>query len=326
MSMLRYLIRRLLYLIPLFFGILIIVFVATRLAGNPVQLMTIQNPHITPEFRQQLTEYYGLDKPVYYQFFLFIGQLLQGNLGNSYAIRGGISVTTLIGDYAWLTIQLQLVALVLSLLIAIPVGIISAQKQYSKLDVTVTTTSLLGTCIPVFYMGIIAIIIFAYFLGWFPAGGANAILAERYMLGSFEIDRLWHLALPTAVLTFAILAPVVLLVRSSMLEVLRQDYILAARASGLSERTVVYKHALRNALIPVVTYVGLYFGGMLAGAPITETVFNWPGVGRLFVEATTKLDFPVIMGITVFITIMTLIANLITDLTYGYIDPRIRLE
>ena len=324
--MIRYLIRRLLYLIPLFFGILIIVFVATRLAGNPVQLMTIQNPHITPEFRQQLTEYYGLDKPVYYQFFLFIGQLLQGNLGNSYAIRGGISVVTLIDDYAWLTIQLQLLALILSLFIAIPIGITSAKKQYSKLDVTVTTTSLLGTCIPVFYMGIIAIIIFSYFLGWFPASGANAILTERYLFGSFEIDRLWHMVLPTAVLTFAILAPVVLLVRSSMLEVLRQDYILAARASGLSERTVIYKHALRNALIPVVTYVGLYFGGMLAGAPITETVFNWPGVGRLFVEATTKLDFPVIMGITVFITIMTLIANLITDITYGYIDPRIRLE
>jgi ABC-type dipeptide/oligopeptide/nickel transport system permease component len=326
MSMLRYLIRRLLYLIPLFFGILIIVFVATRLAGNPVQLMTIQNPHITAEFRQRLTEYYGLDKPVYYQFFLFIGQLLQGNLGNSYAIRGGIAVTTLISDYAWLTIQLQFLALVLSLLIAIPVGIISAQKQYSKLDVTVTTTSILGTCIPVFYMGIIVIIIFSYFLGWFPAGGANAILTERYLFGSFAIDRLWHMVLPTAVLTFAILAPVVLLVRSSMLEVLRQDYILAARASGLSERTVVYKHALRNALIPVVTYVGLYFGSMLAGAPITETVFNWPGVGRLFVDATTKLDFPVIMGITVFITIMTLIANLITDIAYGYIDPRIRLE
>jgi peptide/nickel transport system permease protein len=324
--MIRYLIRRLLYLIPLFFGILIIVFVATRLAGNPVQLMTIQNPHITSEFRQRLTEYYGLDKPVYYQFFLFIWQMLQGNLGNSYAIRGGIAVTTLIEDYAWLTFQLQLLALILSLIIAIPIGIISAKKQYSKLDVTVTTTSLLGTCIPVFYMGIIAIIIFAYFLGWFPAGGANAILQERYLFGSLVLDRIWHLVLPTGVLTFALLAPIVLLIRSSMLEVLRQDYILAARASGLSERSVIYKHALRNAIIPVVTWVGIYFGSMLAGAPITETVFNWPGVGRLFVEATTKLDFPVIMGITVFITIMTLIANLITDLAYGYIDPRIRLE
>jgi ABC-type dipeptide/oligopeptide/nickel transport system permease component len=324
--MVRYIIRRLIYLIPLFFGILIIVFAATRIAGDPVQLMIGQNPRITAEAKLRLTEYYGLDKPLYYQFLLFIWQLFQGNLGNSYAIRGGIAVTTLINDYAWLTFELQLAALFFSLLIAIPIGIISAKKQYSKLDVTVTTTSLLGTCIPVFYMGIIAIIIFAYFLGWVPSGGANSILPGRYPFGSIILDSLWHMALPTAVLTFAILAPVVLLVRSSMLEVLRQDYILAARASGLSERSVVYKHALRNALIPVVTYVGLYFGSMLAGAPITETVFNWPGVGRLFVEATTKLDFPVIMGVTVFITIMTLVANLLTDITYGYIDPRIRLE
>jgi peptide/nickel transport system permease protein len=324
--MIRYILRRVLYLIPLFFGILIIVFAATRIAGDPVQLMTVQNPRITPEAKLRLTEYYGLNKPLYHQFFLFLWQLFEGNLGNSYAIRGGTAVTTLIGDYAWLTFELQLSALLLSLLIAIPIGILSAKKQYSKLDVSVTTTSLLGTCIPIFYMGIIAIIIFSYFLGWFPPGGAHSILPERYPFGSYIIDSLWHMVLPTAVLTFAILAPVVLLVRSSMLEVLRQDYILAARASGLSERSVVYKHALRNALIPVVTYVGLYFGAMLAGAPITEKVFNWPGVGRLFVEATTKLDFPVIMGITVFITIMTLIANLVTDITYGYIDPRIRLE
>lgn len=324
--MIRYIIRRLIYLIPLFFGILVIVFVASRIAGDPVQLMTTQNPRITAESKQLLREYYGLDKPLYYQFFMFIGQLFQGNLGNAYVIRAGIPVVTLIGERVWLTFQLQLVALVLSLLIAIPVGILSAKKQYSKLDVSVTTTSLLGTCIPVFYMGIIAIIIFSYYLGLFPHGGAYSLLAARYPFGSPLIDNLWHMVLPTAVLTFAIIAPVVLLVRSSMLEVLRQDYILAARASGLSERSVIYRHALRNALIPVVTYVGLFFGTMLAGAPITETVFNWPGVGRLFVAATTKLDFPVIMGITVFITIMTLFANLITDLTYGYIDPRIRLE
>jgi ABC-type dipeptide/oligopeptide/nickel transport system permease component len=324
--MIRYIVRRIIYLIPLFFGVLIIVFVASRLAGDPVRLMTVQNPRITPEARQNLTEYYGLDQPLYYQFILFLSQLFQGNLGNAYGIRGGTAVTTLIDDYAWLTFELQLAALILSLLIAIPIGITSAKKQYSKLDVSVTTTSILGTCIPVFYMGIIAIIIFSYFLGWFPYGGAHSLLPERYPFGSYALDELWHMALPTAVLTFATLAPIVLLVRSSMLEVLRQDYILAARATGLSERSVIYKHALRNTLIPIVTYVGLYFGAMLAGAPVTETVFNWPGVGRLFVEATTKLDFPVIMGITVFITMMTLIANLITDITYGYIDPRIRLE
>ena len=314
------------YLIPLFFGILILVFVASRLAGDPVKLMTAFNPRITQAAVQNLREYYGLDKPLYYQFFLYVWNLLQGNLGNSYQIRGGTAVSTLIGDYAWETFKLQLAALFFSLLIAIPVGVTSARKQYSKLDVSVTTTSLIGTCIPIFYTGIVAILIFSYYLGWFPPFGAHTLLAERYPFGSYTLDELWHMVLPTAVLTFAELAPIVLLVRSSMLEVLRQDYVLAARAGGLSERTVIYKHALRNALIPVVTYVGLYFGAMLAGAPITETVFNWPGVGRLFVEATTELDFPVIMGITVLITLMTLVANLITDITYAFIDPRIRLE
>jgi peptide/nickel transport system permease protein len=315
-----------LYLIPLFFGILVLVFVASRLAGDPVKLMTAFKPTIKPEYIQRLTEYYGLDKPLYYQFFLYIWNMFRGDLGNAYSIRGGTAVTTLIGDYAWETFKLQLAALFFSLLIAIPVGILSARKQYSKLDVSVTTISLVGTCIPVFYMGIVAILIFSYYLGWFPPFGAHTLLAERYPFGSYAVDEMWHMVLPTAILTFATLAPVVLLVRSSMLEILRQDYILAAKAGGLSERAVMYKHALRNALIPVVTYVGLYFGGMLAGAPITETVFNWPGVGRLFVEAINGLDFPVIMGITVFITLMTLIANLVTDITYAYIDPRIRLE
>ena len=324
----RYLVRRLLYLIPLFLGILIIVFAATRMAGDPIQLMTGFNPYITEEAKNNLIRYYGLDQPLYVQFFIYLSQLFQGNLGNAYNIGGGIEVTALISYYIGPTIVLQVAAMLLALVIAIPIGIISARKQYSKLDMTVTTTSLLGTCIPVFYMGIIAILIFGYYLGWFPAGGLITQITEtrNYFLGNQTLDILWHMAIPTGVLTFAILAPIVLLIRSSMLEVLKQDYILAARASGLSERVVIFKHALRNALIPVVTWVGIYFGGMLAGAPITETVFNWPGIGRLFVQATQKLDFPVIMGITVLITIMTLIANLITDLTYGYIDPRIRVE
>jgi len=325
--MLRYIVRRLLYLIPLFFGILVLVFVASRLAGDPVQLMTAFKPTIRPEAVEALRRYYGLDQPLWYQFFLYVSNLFRGDFGNAYSIGGGAAVTTLIASRVWETFKLQLAALFFSLVIAIPVGVLSARKQYSKLDVSVSTVSLVGTCIPIFYMAIIAILIFSYYLGWFPYGQAHSLpIAGRYPFGSYTLDELWHLILPTAVLTFATLAPIVLLVRSSMLEVLKQDYILAARAGGLSERTVIYKHALRNALIPVVTYVGLYFGGMLAGAPITEKVFNWPGVGRLFIEALSGLDFPVIMGITIFITLMTLIANLITDMTYAYIDPRIRLE
>ena len=237
----RYVIRRLIYLIPLFLGILIIVFAATRVSGDPVRLMTALNPHITEEARNNLISYYGLDQPLYTQFFIYLSNLFQGDLGNSYAIRGGIAVTTLIGDYIGPTILLQTVAMFSAVLIAIPVGIISAKKQYSKLDMTVTTTSLLGTCIPVFYMGIIAILIFGYFLGWFPAGGLITQITEtrNYFLGNQTLDVFWHMVIPTGVLTFALLAPIVLLIRSSMLEVLKQDYILAARASGLSERVVI---------------------------------------------------------------------------------------
>ena len=323
MSVLKYVLRRSLYLIPVFFGITLLVFTIERLAGDPVQLYTALNPHINEAQRQALRQYLGLDQPIQNQYFTWLSELFTLNLGYSYS--SGL-VSTLIAEKVWATLELQLIGLALSLVIAIPIGILSARKRYSLLDVTITNSSLIGTSIPVFFLGVAFILIFGYYLHWFPSGGFQSTLPSQYPYGSVVLDQLWHLALPSAVYTFALLAPVVLLVRSSMLEVLRQDFILAARASGLSERTVIYKHALRNALIPIVTYVGLYFGGLLAGAPVTETVFNWPGIGAQFVVSTTELDFPVIQAIVVLITLMTLIANLITDVTYAYIDPRIRLE
>ncbi len=323
MSVLKYVLRRSLYLIPVFFGITLLVFTIERLAGDPVQLYTALNTHINEAQRQALRQYLGLDQPIQNQYFIWLSELFTLNLGYSYS--SGL-VSTLIAQKVWATLELQLIGLALSLLIAIPIGILSARKRYSLLDVTITNSSLIGTSIPVFFLGVAFILIFGYYLHWFPSGGLQSTLPTQYPYGSLFLDLLWHLALPSAVYTLALLAPVVLLVRSSMLEVLRQDFILAARASGLSERTVIYKHALRNALIPIVTYVGLYFGGLLAGAPVTETVFNWPGIGAQFVVSTTQLDFPVIQAIVVLITLMTLIANLITDVTYAYIDPRIRLE
>jgi peptide/nickel transport system permease protein len=322
-SVLKYFIRRSLYVIPVFFGITLLVFTIERLAGDPVQLYTALNPRVTEVQRQALRHFLGLDQPIPLQYFQWLSQLLTGNLGFSYAYG---SVSTIISQELWATLELQLIGLALSLAIAIPIGILSARKRYSLLDVTVTNTSLIGTSIPIFFLGVAFILIFGYDLHWFPSGGLQSITPDKYPFGSLLLDRLWHLTLPAAVYTFALLAPVVLLVRSSMLEVLRQDYILAARASGLRERTVIYKHGLRNALIPIVTYVGLYFGGLLAGAPVTETVFNWPGVGRQFVASTGNLDFPVIQAIVVIITLMTLVANIVTDVTYAYIDPRIRLE
>jgi peptide/nickel transport system permease protein len=326
LSFTKYVIRRTLYLIPVFFGITLLVFSIERLAGDPVNLLTALNPNISEHQRQLLRQYFGLDKPIHLQYLNWLSQLFTGNLGNAYAIGGGLPVSTLLGERSWLTLEIQLLGLALSLLIAIPIGVLSAKRRYSKLDITVSNTALVGTSIPIFFLGIVFILVFGYNLGLFPPGLAESTAPIQYPYGSLILDRLWHLTLPTAVYTFAILAPVVLLVRSSMLEVLRQDYILAARASGLRERTVTYKHGLRNALLPVVTYVGLYFGGILAGAPITETVFNWPGVGQLFVMATNKLDFPVIQGIVVAITLMTLVANIFTDISYAVIDPRIRLE
>ncbi|OLC61136.1 hypothetical protein AUH73_07945 [archaeon 13_1_40CM_4_53_4] len=323
MSILKYVLRRSLYLIPVFFGITLLVFAIERLAGDPVQLYTALNPHITEAQRQTLRHYLGLDLPLQDQYLQWLSELFTLNLGFSYS--SGL-VSSLIAEKVWATLELQLIGLVLSLAIAIPIGVLSARKRYSILDVTVTNSSLIGTSIPVFFLGVAFILVFGYHLHWFPSGGLQSTIPAQYPYGSVILDQLWHLALPSTVYTLALLAPVVLLVRSSMLEVLRQDYILAARASGLSERTVIYKHGLRNALIPIVTYVGLYFGGLLAGAPVTETVFNWPGVGAQFVISTTQLDFPVIQAIVVLITLMTLVANLATDVTYAYIDPRIRLE
>ncbi len=327
MSLTKYLIRRALYLVPVFFGITFLVFSIERLAGDPVKLLTAGQTRVTEEQRQLLRQYFGLDKPLYAQYFLSLSELSTGNLGYAYTTGGGAPVSTLIGQRAVATIELQLLGLVFSLLIAIPIGVMSAKKRYSKMDLAITNTALIGTSIPIFFLGIIVILVFsAKTGGLLPYGGLQSISPSQYPFGNAIVDQLWHLVLPTSVYTFAILAPVVLLVRSSMLEVLRQDFILAARASGLKERTVVYKHGLRNALLPVSTYVGLYFGGLLTGAPITETVFNWPGVGRLFVDAINTLDFPVIQGVVVIITLMTLVANLITDISYAYIDPRIRIE
>ena len=303
------------------------VFAIERLAGDPIRLLTALNPKINEEQRQLLRQYYGLDKPLIVQYLTWVGQLLTGDLGVSYNSGGGanVPVSTLLAERSWLTLEIQLIGLFLSLIIAVPIGILSARKRYSKLDVTVSNTALVGTSIPIFFLGIVFILVFGYKLRLFPAGGAGSAYPSQYPFGSLLLDRVWHLALPVSVYTFAILAPVVLLVRSSMLEILRLDFILAARASGLKESTVIYRHGLRNALIPITTYIGLYFGGLLAGAPITETVFNWPGVGALFVTATNNLDFPVIQGVIVAITLMTFAANIITDISYSYIDPRIRL-
>ena len=321
----RYVARRLIYLIPLFFGISILNFSLMHMAGDPVRLMTLGNPSLNIEqVRNNLRIYYGLDKPIYVQYAKWMSHFVRGDLGNSFF--SGRAVNKIIGLFAWETVKLQLAALIVALVIGVPIGIYSAKKQYSKVDFVVTSSAILGISIPIFYMGILLIIAFSFYLGLFPSFGAHSLQTSRYPLGSSVLDSLWHLALPTLAIAWVSMALYIRLIRSSMLEVLRQDYILAARASGLSENTIIFKHALKNALIPLVTYVGISVGLLLAGAPMTETVFTWPGLGWLYVNAVTQLDFPVIMGINMIITLIILAANLIVDMFYGIIDPRIRYE
>lgn len=320
-SVFRYVARRLLFMIPVFLGVAILTFAVGNAAGNPLDLIRagLRNP--SPQVIEALRQYYHLDRPVYERFLLWFGELLQGNLGVS---QSGRPVAQQIGAWAFTTLELQLISLVLAVAIGIPVGVYSAKKQYSNADYAITSVAIFGYSMPTFWLGIMLIIVFSFYLGWLPSSGAQGI--SFFWWGNPILDHLAHLVLPVTVLTYVTLAAIVRLVRANMLEVLRQDYILAARSSGLSDRTVTYRYALRNAISPVVTLVGLSFGAALGGAPATETTFSWPGLGYAFAQAALNLDIPLVQGITVVITIMVLVANLITDMAYVALDPRVRID
>jgi ABC-type dipeptide/oligopeptide/nickel transport system permease component len=320
-SVLRYIVRRLLFMIPVFLGVAILTYAVGNAAGNPINLIRIGLRYPSPQVIEAMTRYYHLDRPVYERFLLWLWQLLQGNLGVS---TSGRPVAQQIGSWAITTLELQVISLVLAVVIGIPVGVYSAKHQYSKSDYVITSTAIFGYSMPVFWLGIMLIIIFSFDLGWLPSSGAVGLSFVWW--GNPLFDHLAHLILPVTVLTYVDLATVVRLVRANMLEALRQDYILAARSSGLSENTVTYRYALRNAISPVVTVIGLSFGAALGGAPATETTFSWPGLGYAFTQAALNLDIPLVQGITVVITIMVLAANLITDLTYAMLDPRVRID
>jgi peptide/nickel transport system permease protein len=313
-------------MIPLVLGISILSFLVMYAAGDPIKIATAGNPRITEGQRNALREYYGLNDPIPIQYLRWLSHVVVLDFGKS--LYGGRPVNELIGSWLWETVKLQLVSLALALLIAIPIGVRSAVKQYSLSDFVVTTLSIFGVSMPVFWTGLMAILVFSFWLGWLPSSGAYGYPKLWPLFGITHpiLDEIAHLILPASVLAFAEMALYVRLVRSQMLEVLRQDYILAARASGVPERVIIYKYALRNAISPVITYIGISLGTIISGAPLTETVFSWPGLGRRFTEAASLLDFPVVMGITMLLTIMCAIANLIVDISYSIIDPRIRVE
>lgn len=322
-AMFRYIVRRLLYMIPLAIGISIIAFITMYAAGDPISLIRAGKPNVNQATIDGLKAYYGLDKPVPVQYLNWLANILQLNFGRS--LYGGQSVNTLIGPEILPTIELQIISLLIAFAISIPIAVHSARKPYSKQDLTVTSFSLFGVSMPTFWFGLILIIIFSFTLGWFPSAGAKGAAGFLWW-GNPVLDVIAHFVLPVVVLVYVSLAQNIRLIRANMLEILRSDYILAARASGISERKVVYGYALRNAITPAVTFLALALGGMLAGAPMTEYVFSWPGLGRQYVSSTLSLDFPTIMAITMLITVMTLVANLIMDILYVYIDPRVRIR
>lgn len=314
--MISYIIRRSLMAIPLLIGITILSFAIIQMApGGPSSLM--MDPNISKEDLKKFEERYGLNDPVHEQYIKWVTNMAQGDFGTS-LIKRGVPVSEMIMNRLPNTLLLMIVSTVLAVIIAIPFGVISARKRYSLTDYGVTVTSFIGLATPNFWVGLILIMVFAVQLGWLPTGGVATLNADFSIM-----DRIKHLIMPAFVLASADMAGLTRYTRSSMIEVLSQDYMRTARAKGLKEQKVVYKHGLRNGLIPVITIFGLMLPSFIGGAAITERIFNWPGIGLLFIESAFQRDYPVIMALTVISAVLVVIGNLIADILYAVFDPRI---
>lgn len=318
----RFVGKRLAYAIPLIFAVIAINFFLIHLApGDPVSILA--GPLATPEYIARLRAYYGVDTPLVQQFFIYLWSVLQGNLG--FSIKYNQPVLGIILDRFPATVLLMSAGLFSLSLVGILFGVVSAWKQNSKTDKVITIFSLGSYSIPTFWIGILLILAFTYYIRIFPSNGmTSSTLGETGL--AYVADVLYHLVLPAITLGLFYLGVIFRLTRESMVGALNGRYVLTARSKGLEERTVVFKHALRNALLPVVTVIGLNIGYMFGGAVVTETIFGWPGLGTLLYIALQGRDYPVVMGVFIFISISVIIANLLTDIVYAYIDPRIRLS
>lgn len=306
--MYQYVIRRLLLTIPVVIGVSIIVFGIIRLLpGDPAQALA--GVQATPEYVEQVRERYGLDEPVHVQYWSFVTSLVQGDLGQSTFSKR--PVTTELSERFPRTFLLASVALFIATVVGVSAGIISATRRNSIFDNVSMFIALVGVAAPVFWLALMLQLLFSVQLGWLPATGMGSVA---------------HLVLPSITLGMASAALMARITRSSMLDVLRQDFITTARAKGLAERVVIYKHALKNALIPVVTVLGLQFGILLGGAVLTETVFAWPGVGRLLVDSILRRDYPVVQGTVMLLAFLFVIINLVVDIIYAFLDPRIHYQ
>jgi peptide/nickel transport system permease protein len=310
-------------MIPVFIGIVVLVFVIVHNApGGPYA--TLMDPRMTPEIKAELNAKLGLDKPIYVQFYNWGLEAVKGNLGYSTIYQQ--RVTDVIKVYIGPTFLLTFIALLFSLLVGIPTGIISATRQYSKTDHVLTIFSLIGISMPSFFFGLLLLQVFTITLGWTPFSGMRTIGAYHPNKLVLYLDIARHMFLPVLVLGLGSTASFMRYTRSAMLEVVRQDYIRNARAKGLKEQVVIYKHALRNALIPIITLLGFWVPGLLSGAVITESIFGWPGMGRVAIRAAMNRDYPLLLGINMLLSFLTLLGNLMADIFYGIADPRIKYD
>lgn len=304
--MAAFILRRMIHSLFVVLAITLVIFVLVRLTGDPVAIM-FQAGEPTKEAIAELQKNLGLDQPMYVQLGIYLKDMLSGNFGSSF--RTGENVLSMMQEKMGATLLLAFGGLFVALLIAIPVGIISAVRRGSAADFFGRIFSLLGISFPNFWLGIMLIIIFAVKLRWFPASGYQG---PEYLV------------LPSIALGLILSGILARLVRSSMLEVLNQQYINTARSKGIKEWLVIIKHALRNALIPTVTFIGLQFGTLLGGTVILEQVFSWPGIGRMLIDAISQRDFPVIQGTVIVLSFLMILVNLLVDISYGFIDPRIK--
>lgn len=320
--MLRYTASRLLQALALVLAVVVLNFVLVHAApGDPVETIAGASGGMSPELMAQLRTQYGLDKPLPVQLGVYLGKVVQGDLGYSYFFN--LPVTAMIAERVPATLLLVLSSVLLAFTVGTALGVLSARKPNGMLSQFITVLSMVGFAAPVFWVGIMLVILFASVLPIFPVAGMRSIDSSGGGIADV-IDVLHHLVLPAVTLSLVYLAQYSRLARSSMLDVLSSDFIRTARAKGLADRVVLYKHALRNALLPVVTVLGLQFGNVLAGAILVETVFNWPGLGRLAFDSVLRRDYPTILGVLLFSSVVVVVMNQLTDLCYRFIDPRIK--
>lgn len=324
--MLAYALRRLLLAIPLLLGITFISFMVIQLApGDPTQMQFgDQNIERSKIAWEQINKEYGLDKPLHVQYWTWLTRLVRLDFGRSFAPHGR-PVLTMIGERLPITLLLNIVEMLIIVASAVPIGALSATRQYSTFDKVTTIFVFVGFATPDFWLALLLMILFGVQLGWLPISGLRSMNWEYLSFWQQQGDFLSHLALPILVATFGGLAGFSRYMRQSMLEVVRQDYIQSARAKGLAERVVIGKHALRNALLPIVTILGLSLPTLIGGSVIVESIFAIPGMGQLMVQAAFERDYPVLMGNLVIVSTITLLANLTADVVYGLVDPRIRV-